>query len=138
MFYFMDDKNLTNYPDDNTPYTSHADVIVTLKTLERNGNTIFKLFAGNCLKANTDKSYLVVSKVNKGLSIKINNDTIDCSPEQKLLGVIIDNKLKFESYVKNLCKESNQNLKALSRIAPYMNTGKLKMIMNAFLNSPFG
>ena len=61
-------------------------------------------------KANTNKSHLIVSKVNKGLSIKINNDTIDCSSEQKLLGVIIDNEIKFENHVKKLCKKSNQKL----------------------------
>ena len=72
------------------------------------------------------------------MPIKINNDTIDCSPQQKLLGVIIDNELKFESHVNNLCKKSNQKLKALSRIAPDMKIGKLKMIMNVFLNSQFG
>ena len=42
IFYFMDDVNITNYADDNTPYTRHTDVIVALKTLERNGNKIFK------------------------------------------------------------------------------------------------
>ena len=136
IFYFMDGVNITNYADDNTPYTSHTDVTVALKILEPNRNNIFKWFTENCLKANTDKSHLVVSKVNKGLSIKINNDTIDCSPEQKLLGVIIDNELKFETHVKNKCKKSNQKLNLLSRIAPYMNIGKLKM-MSAFLNSQF-
>ena len=63
---------------------------MALNTLERNGNKIFNWFAEDCLKANTDNSNLLVSKVNKGLSIKINNDTIDCSPEQKLLELIIE------------------------------------------------
>ena len=49
----------------------------------------------------------------------------------------IDNELKFE-HVKKLCKKSNEKLMALSRITPYMNTEKLKMTMNAFLNSQFG
>ena len=106
IFYFMDDVNTTNYANDNTSYITHT---VALKTLERNGNKIFKWFAENFLKANTDKSHLVVSKVNKGLSIKINNDTIDCSPVQRLSGVIIDNELKFESHVKNLCKNLIKN-----------------------------
>ena len=122
----MEDTDITNYADDNTPYTTHTYLNIAIKTLERNGNKIFKWFAENCLKANTDKSHLIVSKVNKGLSIKINNDTIDCSSEQKLLGVIIDNELKFENYVKKLCKKSNQKLMALSRIAPYMNRKKNK------------
>ena len=51
IFYFMDDVNITNYADGNTPYTSHTDVTVVLKTLEHNGNKIW--FAENCPKANT-------------------------------------------------------------------------------------
>ena len=37
------------------------------------------------------------------------------SKEEKILGVIIDNKLRFKSYVKNLCKKSSQKIWALSR-----------------------
>ena len=38
------------------------------------------------------------------------------SEEQKILGIIIDNKLTLESYVKNLCKEASQKIGALARL----------------------
>ena len=35
--------------------------------------------------------------------------------EEKILGIAIDNKLKFKSHVKNLCKKASQKIWALSR-----------------------
>ena len=50
IFYFMEDTDITNYADDNTPYTTHTDFNIAIKTLEGNGNKIFKWFAENCLR----------------------------------------------------------------------------------------
>ena len=57
IFYFIEDTGITNYGDANTPYTTHTDLNIAIKTLERNGNKILKWFAENCLKANTAKSH---------------------------------------------------------------------------------
>ena len=35
----------------------------------------------------------------------------------KILGVIIDSKLKFDEHVKSLCLKANRNISALSRVA---------------------
>ena len=40
------------------------------------------------------------------------------SEKQKILGVIIDNKLTFKSHVKNLCKKDSQRVWALARLLP--------------------
>ena len=37
------------------------------------------------------------------------------SKKEKILGVIIDNKLRFKRHVKNLCKRTSQKIWALSR-----------------------
>ena len=44
-----------------------------------------------------------------------NNTEMKCS-EEKVLGVTIDNNLKFKSHVKNLCKKDLQKMWALSRL----------------------
>ena len=41
--------------------------------------------------------------------------------KEKILGVIIDNKLRFKSHVKNLCKKASQKIWALSRLINYLN-----------------
>ena len=59
------------------------------------------------------------------------------SKKEKILGVIIDNKLRFKSLVKNLCKKASQKVSALSRLINYLNDSKMKMIFNALLKSQF-
>ena len=56
------------------------------------------------------------------LGQNIVNETFFCdniemknSKKEKILGVIIDNKLRFKRHVKNLCKRTSQKIWALSR-----------------------
>ena len=57
---------------------------------------------------------------------------------EKLLGVLIDNKLSFDQHVSRLCDKASQKMHALSRLSSFMNFEKRKMIMNAFISSQFG
>ena len=41
------------------------------------------------------------------------------SKGEKMLGVIIDNKLRLKSHVKDLCKRASQKIWALSRLINY-------------------
>ena len=59
------------------------------------------------------------------------------STQEKLLGVTIDNKLTFEHHVAGLCLKASNKLYTLSRIAPFMDQGKLRYLMRAFINSQF-
>ena len=47
----------------------------------------------------------------------------------------IDNEVKFKEHVTSLCKKVSQKLHALARIANYMNTDKLRLILKAFIES---
>ena len=42
----------------------------------------------------------------------------------KLLGIIIDSKLKFDGHVKSLCLKANRNITALSRVAKMVDLPK--------------
>ena len=138
IFYFMNNTKITNYADGNTPYICDKNFDIALNILESDGNTIFNWFAENFLKANANKSHLIVTKQPEGFSVTIGNGTIRCSAGEKLLGINIDHELKFENHSKHLCKKSNQKLLALSRMAPFINTEELKVLMRAFVNSHFG
>ena len=59
------------------------------------------------------------------------------SDKEKLLGVTIDNHLKFESHTKNLCSKASQKLCALFRVSLYMGLNQRGMIMQSFM-SQFG
>ena len=60
-----------------------------------------------------------------------NNNEMKKSKEDKMLGVIIDNKLRFKTHVKDLCKRASQKIWALSRLINYLNDSQKTMIFNA-------
>ena len=55
----------------------------------------------------------------------------------ELLGVKIDEHLKFNEHITKLCKKGNQKLHALARISKYLNKDKLKILMKTFIISQF-
>ena len=71
------------------------------------------------------------------MGVKIENEIIKNSLQEKLLGIVIDNRLTLEPHVENLCKKAGQKLHALARIANYMDIIKNHSIMNAFILSQF-
>ena len=67
----------------------------------------------------------------------INGKIIPCSNEVKLLGIIIDNELKFKKYIEDLCKKAYYKLHALRRIRGYLTVEKARALANAFIDSQF-
>ena len=64
--------------------------------------------------------YLLVTG-NYEVSANINKFEIESCKKEKLLGISIDTTLSFEHHIISLCKNANQKLHALARIAHYMN-----------------
>ena len=83
----------------------------------------------NAFKVNPDKSHLLLNSPDNNLSAIIGSHTINNSNNVKLLGITIDNELKFNVHVSKLCKQASQKLHALS----YMNENKRRIIMKAFI-----
>ena len=69
--------------------------------------------------------------------VKIENEIIGDSLQEKLLGILIDNRLNFEPHVENLCQKAGEKLHALPRIDNYIDISKKRSIMNAFILSQF-
>ena len=88
------------------------------------------------MKANPGKCHLLTTSRDK-VSICVDNYNIKSSNCEKLLGIEIDNKLNFNTYVDEICKKSGQKLNTLSRVSPYMDLSKRHILLNAFLISQF-
>ena len=82
------------------------------------------------MKANHGKCHLLLSAQNDA-NIQISNTTINCSKSQKLLGLVFDNKLKFDKHIENICQKANRKLNALARVTNYMELTKKRTLMNA-------
>ena len=137
IFYFIDENDLTNYADDNTPYETGKCLECVLTNLQNDALILLKWFEDNYLKMNPDKCHLLVPKHSDTVYINLNEETIKGESSVKLLGLTIDNKLEFNAHVSNLCKKASQKLHALERIAPYIDNGNLKILMKAFIESQF-
>ena len=60
------------------------------------------------------------------LCIEIDKMVVKTVDKVKLLGVIIDSKLKFDEHVKSLYLKANRNISALSRVAEINDKPKCK------------
>ena len=64
-------------------------------------------------------------------------ELIKGSKSVKLLGITIDNNLNFNEHVSNICDKVSQKLHILARVAVFINTEKLRILMKAFIESQF-
>ena len=58
---------------------------------------------------------------------------------QDVFGVHFDNKLKFDTHahIENIFKKANRKLNTLTKVTPFIDVTKRKIIMNLFFNFQF-
>ena len=59
------------------------------------------------------------------------------SNEEKLLGVIIDKNLNFNSHLTTLCKKVSQKVTALARIVKFLPFHRKRLLLKTFIESQF-
>ena len=89
------------------------------------------------MKANLGKFQFMVLETKNivHFTINVNCKIIPCSNEVKLLGITIDNELKFKKHIEDLCKKASYKLHALRRIRGYLAVEKARIRVNAFIDS---
>ena len=136
MFFFIKDTKIANYADDNSLYAMEDSTEKLLKTLERETTVVLNWFRLNEMKPNDDKSHLIVCNQDN-LSVTLGKEKITSDKIVELLGIKIDNNLKFTSHVTELIKKGNSKLHALARISKYLKEDKLKILMKTFIQAQF-
>ena len=117
LFLFVENSDLSNYADDNMLYSSGNDLEKVKQTLRQDFEIVTKWFYENYMVLNLGKCHFMClgqNTVNE--TFVYDNTEMKNSIEEKILGVIIENKLRFKSDVKNLCKKASQKIWALSRL----------------------
>ena len=137
IFFFVDNSDITNYADDNTPYATENNIDELPITLKNDTDTLLKWSDDNYFKANDDKCHLLVMNHSDEISLLVGKEPIKGSKSVKLLGITIDNELNFNEHVSNICDKVSQKLHILARVAVFINTDKLKILMKAFIESQF-
>jgi hypothetical protein len=101
-------------------------------------NEIRIWMAHNFLKLNSDKTeYLLIDPRNKAdlPSILIDDDCIDGSDMAWNIGCVMDNKLKLNGHINNICKCSYANLRNISRMRRYISTSDSKTVIHSVVIS---
>ena len=138
LFLDIENEDMVNFADDNSPYACKPDIHSVLSHLEIDSKVLLEWVSNNHLKANPDKFHLLLSDPSPIFSVQVDHYHIENSSSEKLLGIIIDSDLNFNDHVTELCKKASQKLHALARISNYMNLQQRRTIMKAFINAQFG
>ena len=137
LFLFLDDDKVASYVHDTTPYAMKENTLQVSKETEDKSACVFNWFSANYFKANPKKSDFLLTS-NEEVNLNLDDLIIKNSKSEKLLGINIDNFLKFNEHVSKLCKKTGQKLHAIARISSNLNKNKLRLIMNVFFSSQFG
>ena len=94
----MSDVDFACYADKNTPFFVANNVDEVISKLLNASKSLFQWFADNQMKASPDKCSFIRS-ANVKTSILIENEQIQNSNCEKLLGVFFDNKWTFQTHI---------------------------------------
>ena len=140
LFWFNEKTEIANLADDNTYFACDKKLEDVVQRLEYDALIAIEWFDNNYMKLNAEKCNLLIGG-NKSrtehIFVKVGDAMIWGSQSEKLLGLVIDNKLKFDAHISNLCKTANRKISVLARMARYLDRGKMKILMNAYITSQF-
>ena len=137
LFFIEMESEICNFADDTTIYACDTSIEAVMTRLEGDVYRMMKWYTDNGMKANPSKfqtMFLVRKDISKQ-GLNISRNLIPSSNQVKLLGVNIDNSLKFEAHVKELCRKVNLN--AFIRLRPFLREQKSKLIFNSVIMSNF-
>ena len=131
MFLYLHEEQFTGYADGNTHFVVRDNIRDVISALEEIGEKLLIWISDNEMKLNTNKCYLLLNTQDQNL-LKIGNFNKKNSIPEKLPGITFDCKLNFSNHIEHICKKATGKLNALSRIVPYMDISRRKILMNIF------
>ena len=138
-FYAIEHSQVCNFADHNTIFACGETLDEVTKYIVNDTRIATNWLKLNEMVANPEKFQLIFFglKEDHELSIEINGDVIKMSDTVKLLGVIIDSKLRFNEHVKIICQKTNNKVKAFSRVVRYLEPQKASLLYNSFILTNF-
>ena len=111
IFFTLKGVDICNFADDTTPYVCDSNLKTALERLEHNSELAIAWFETNYMKLNTDKCHLLRSgNKNEHMWAKLDRDIVWESNDVRLLGITLDNSLKFDKHVSNIFSKANRKL----------------------------
>jgi hypothetical protein len=115
---------------------------MVLSALRKDTDNAIKWFTNNFMQVNPSKFQFmclksVTSKEIIPQFIEVNGTNIPCEKEVKLLGITIDDKLKFDKQVDIICKNAARQLNVIYRFKCIFDLKEKEKIYNTFIISKF-
>ena len=129
------ESDIRNFPGDTTIYVCDTSIEAVIIRLESDLHRMLRWFNNNGMKANSSKFQIMFlgQKDVSRLCLNINGLLIPSSKQVKLLGVNIDNSIKVEAHIKELCRKVIQQVHAFGRLRPFPEEQKSKLLFNSVI-----
>ena len=136
LFFLVEDIETCNYADDTTFYVHVHELENIVSKFESDADQLSVWFQDNNMKLNADKCHLLIfGEKSTDVSVEIGLTSITESTEEKFLGLTLDKKFYFKNHINIFYKKAGQKLHAIQGISNYVNTEKLRTIMDALIVS---
>ena len=140
LFYFVGEDNLHKFGDDNTVSGNALSLNELIQELQTFTESTISWFEQNHMIANPSKFHAIIirkdRKNTEGIELNINGKVLKTESES-LLGITLDNRLKFDIHIDNICKKAPNQLNALKRLANCLNYTQRKILAQSFIASNF-
>ena len=141
IFFMKTDCSIFNYADDNCLSLAWTTTAYIENTLAKETEILKKWSKENSLEANPTKfqSMLISSKGEKetNLSLVIDGIEIDPANNIKVLGITIDQCLKFNKHISDMCSKAGRHLNVLQRLRGSLDFDSRMAIYKTFIISNF-
>ena len=139
---FIKKASLHNYADDNTLSAFATDIDDLIEILTDESQETIDWLKLNQVIANPEKfqaTFISKKKIAlpRNLKLQINNTEITPQPSVELLGVTIENELKFDQHISRFYKSAGCQLHALFRLKNYLNFEQKKVLIKSFIYTNF-
>ena len=126
-----------------TVFASHSDLDSLNKILNDELQNVHSWCNMNRLIMNADKTNCMLictpqrraTLSGKTIELHLKNQPIECVETHKILGVMIDNNLKFDAHTDMLCAKLSQLHYLLRRIAPFLTLESKMLFYNSYVHS---
>ena len=125
--------DLHNFGDDNTITVVCDQLADLIKILEAEGELSVGWFRENEMVVNSDKFQAIVlnrKEAQAAHKLIIDNKEIKTTNSIKLLGININDQLKFNEHISILCSSAAMQLNGLSRLQKYLGKSEKEAIIN--------
>ena len=139
LFLMSLESEICNFADDNTIFACGNTIQEILIKLENDLGLLLDWFSKNGMIANPEKFQIMFLGLSdqRCLRLNIEGKKLPATNTVKLLGIQIDNKLKLNKHIHELCSKVNQKVSAFARLNTYLSPDQATKICDTIILSNF-